>query len=126
MSEFVILDKATGNIIPTNISKSEVRKYVSNLTDMSKSEILTQVNYIKRITTSIEDEIKSFIKSNVELDPNTLDASWLGHRVSQAIRYTFSKELFEKEGTEKEKKIIAEAEKIQEKYKKPNPYILIK
>lgn len=120
-----LINKKTGEYINMNINKQGVQSYVESLSDEAKSDVLKQVNWVKRVTTAMDKAIKDYIKTQTEINDDEGFGEWHGHKVSRVNRYVFDKKKLEKEGSEEEKEIIRKAEKIQEKYKSPKSYLKV-
>lgn len=118
-----IIDENTGEIIPVNKRKSDLKEYVLSLPEIKKADLLSKANWLRKLASDIEKNIQDYVKGlQLEFDEDN-KAMWQDFKLSKISVKRFDQDKFEKEGTEIEKQIILKAEKIKEKYTRPSSYI---
>jgi hypothetical protein len=109
-----LIIEGTGEVLDFN-SKIE------SLTDAEKSDILTRINLIKRLSSKLENRIKKWIKEKGRLKfDDEGEAFFEDWKVRQIPSKRFSETKLMKEGTEPEKKVWL---KLKEKYSNSSQYI---
>ncbi len=118
-----IIDENTGEIIPVNKRKSDLKEYVLSLPEIKKADLLSKANWLRKLASDIEKNIQDYVKGlQLEFDEDN-KAMWQDFKLSKISVKRFDQDKFEREGTEIEKQIILKAEKIREKYARPSSYI---
>ncbi len=118
-----IIDENTGEIIPVNKRKSDLKEYVLSLPEVKKADLLSKANWLRKLAGDIEKNIQDYVKGlQLEFDEDN-KAMWQDFKLSKISVKRFDQDKFEREGTEIEKQIILKAEKIREKYARPSSYI---
>jgi len=94
-----IIIKSTGEII-------DLDKKISAMTDIEKSDTLSKINLIRRLTSKLEKAIKKWIKENVELkfDDETKEIFFEDWRITQVNSARFSEKTLLAGDNEKDKK----------------------
>lgn len=103
--------------------KTGEERNIEIYSDDEISEVLTKVNYKKKIYEKLEIKIKDYIKKKRLKEDQEMFGN---HKVVNYITYKFDKKLFEETATDKDKKVYEKWKKIQENYVRPNSTIMLK
>ncbi|NCC70518.1 hypothetical protein EOM09_02970 [bacterium] len=114
-----IYDTKTGEVLDLRYLKPMyVKKYLNTLDERKISEILTQINHIRKVADKIEKPCKDFIKEKVgDVEEEAFYGDW---RIKRCVTYRFDEKEFMEKGTPEEIEFYNELKK---KYTKPSSYL---
>jgi hypothetical protein len=94
-------------------------KDIEKATPMEISSFLTDINRRAKTLKKTEEKIKDYVKGKVDSkDYNEDGVAMFGeHKLKKYYQFRFDKKRFDKEATDEEKRVLFEAEQIEEKYK---------
>lgn len=107
-----IFDTKTGEVLQVNkLQPKTIEAFLKTLDDQKVSEILTQLNFVRKVADKIEKTTKNYIKNKLpEFEGETYFGDWRIKKVGYA---RFSEGKLLKEGTPRD---IADWKRIKAKY----------
>lgn len=114
----MIVDVKTGERMTVAMAKpKQIEGFIKSLSNPKISELLTQVNFFKRVSEKLEKSLKDYIKGSVELKFDDDGISFFEeHRIKKLITYRFSEKKLMAEGTNEE---IAQWISLKKKFTEP-------
>ena len=116
-----IVNHQSGEIFRLDKAKEqEVKNLIASFSDPYKSELLTKVNFFRRVTELLEKVIKGDVKSReLEFDDQG-HAYWEDFKLTKSVTRRFNEKKLMSEGSEAEKKSWL---KLKDKYTVPSESI---
>lgn len=101
----IIFDAKTGEVLATNkLKPKNIENFLKTLDDKKVSEILTQLNFVRKIAEKIEKATKNYVKTKIDLD-FTDEMFFEEWRLKKIYTRRFDEKKLLKEGTKKEIKM---------------------